>query len=44
VGDKEFPAVEHLTAQQAQDYFPGAAGAVDVGEALCGWGKARSAI
>jgi hypothetical protein len=34
---KEFPAVERLTARQAQDDFPEAAGDVEIHEAVCGW-------
>jgi hypothetical protein len=44
VGDQQAPAVENLTAQQAQEYFPEAAGAVDMHEALCGWGEEGGAI
>ena len=37
VGGKESPAVERLTAQQVQDYFPEAAGDAAIHEAFCGW-------
>jgi hypothetical protein len=37
VGGKTFPAVEHLTARQVRDYFPEAAGDVEIHEAVCGW-------
>jgi hypothetical protein len=37
VGGKEFPAVESLTARQVPDYFPKAAGDVELHEAVCGW-------
>jgi hypothetical protein len=37
VGGKEFPAVESLTAWQVQDYFPDAAGDVEMHETVCGW-------
>jgi hypothetical protein len=38
VGGKECVAVESLTARQVQDYFPGAAGGVELHEVVCGWG------
>jgi hypothetical protein len=42
VGGKEFPAVESLTARQVQEYFPEAAGAVEMHEAVCGWEEGGS--
>jgi hypothetical protein len=44
VGGKEFPAAQHLTAQQVQEYWPEAAGDVEIHEALCGWGEEGGAI
>jgi hypothetical protein len=37
VGGKEFPGVESLTAWQVREYFPEAAGDVELHEAVCGW-------
>jgi hypothetical protein len=37
IGDKEFPAVESLTARQVQDYFPDPAPDVELHEAAFGW-------
>jgi hypothetical protein len=37
VGGKEFSVAEHLTARQVQEYFPEAAGDVELHEAVCGW-------
>jgi hypothetical protein len=35
VAGKEFPAVESLTAWQVREYFPGAAGEIELHDILC---------
>jgi hypothetical protein len=42
VGGKEFPAVENLTAKPVREYFPEAAGEVELHEAVCGWEEGGS--
>jgi hypothetical protein len=37
IASKESPVVERLTARQVREYFPEAAGDVEIHEAVCGW-------